>query len=787
MLRHVAFAAFVAAVGSASAQAATSTTASSREGQRRDEGILAVELSLTSSEAKPALSLSKRPPYTAVGGRAIERGTRRPVRDVAVSIDEIETFTDGRGNFTLTHVPSGSVVLRADAPGHDPLELPLELHEGAELSVTLWLERRRDPSISVVVSGKRRSAVQSVALAPDEISQLPGTLGDPLKALQNLPSTGRGAFGLGGLVIRGSAQEDSAVYLDGHEIPQLFHFAGISSVVSGEALEEIELTPSNFGARYGRATGGVVELKTRTGSSAPHGFLDVDFVDVTFLAEAEVAGGGLLVAGRRSWVDTFFALVLSALGEDVVTAPRLYDYLARYEHAALGGSLVTSFVGSDDRFELYTGDQNLEDRPLLSLTNGFHRLQLAHDARLSESVRTKVSIAAERNEEAKSVGSSYASELVELALMLRAELGYHSGGFRIEGGFDGSYDQFTHHGIGALPRGSGSIIAEPDPVPSPASGLDFGDGGDSRDDVERTTDRTSASPAVWIESTIEALDRLQGTLGARFEHHGLVGQSTVEPRFNFDVEPLEGLHVVGGIGLYSNVPPPPFFADAFGNPELSVERATQTSAGVRIELPLDLELSLDAYTKWLRDVAVEGPAGGPPIVSTGVGRVMGGEVFLRRRLVDGVFGWISYAISRSERAPFEDAEADLFAQDQTHAFTLVASYTTPDRWTFGVRLRYASGFPHHPVDRAIFDSDRGDFVPLRARVASERLPSFLQLDARIHKEWVFQEVIATAFVDVQNVTNRTNAEGWQYNFDYTERVPLDGLPILPTAGVRIQF
>ena len=43
------------------------------------------------------------------------------------------------------------------------------------------------------------------------------------------------------------------------------------------------------------------------------------------------------------------------------------------------------------------------------------------------------------------------------------------------------------------------------------------------------------------------------------------------------------------------------------------------------------------------------------------------------------------------------------------------------------------------------------------------------------------------YVDVQNVYYASNAEFYRYNYDYSERTVLTGLPILPTLGLRMVF
>jgi hypothetical protein len=72
-------------------------------------------------------------------------------------------------------------------------------------------------------------------------------------------------------------------------------------------------------------------------------------------------------------------------------------------------------------------------------------------------------------------------------------------------------------------------------------------------------------------------------------------------------------------------------------------------------------------------------------------------------------------------------------------------------------------------------------------VNSSRLPSFHQLDVRIDRNWIFDEWILTGYLEVQNAYNRANAEGYSFNYDYSERALISGVPILPSFGLRGEF
>jgi hypothetical protein len=43
------------------------------------------------------------------------------------------------------------------------------------------------------------------------------------------------------------------------------------------------------------------------------------------------------------------------------------------------------------------------------------------------------------------------------------------------------------------------------------------------------------------------------------------------------------------------------------------------------------------------------------------------------------------------------------------------------------------------------------------------------------------------YLDVQNVTNNINGEYFIYNYDFTKKQLLPGLPIFPSLGVKAEY
>src|SRR5262249_18520926 len=134
------------------------------------------------------------------------------------------------------------------AYGYVPFEAEEELNPWERLTVRYFLAKRPG-RFETVVTGKRdRTEVARQSLDVEEIQRVPGTFGDALKVIQNLPGVARAPFGAGALIVRGQSPRDSKTFLDGIEIPFLFHFGGLISVYPSDMLKRIDFYPGGFSA-----------------------------------------------------------------------------------------------------------------------------------------------------------------------------------------------------------------------------------------------------------------------------------------------------------------------------------------------------------------------------------------------------------------------------------------------------------------------------------------------------------------------------------------------------------
>jgi hypothetical protein len=173
-----------------------------------------------------------------VEGVVREHGSKKVLANAvikAVGPDDVlaRTRSDDSGRFRLASLDPGTWVLTVSGPGLAPSSASVDVPpdgyaEGIVLSaerIPEWEELEFDEYVEVVADSIADPAEQE--LSHDLVVTLPGSLGDPVRALQNLPGVARAPFGSGQLQIRGSDPEDTAYLIGGTRIPIAFHFTAV--------------------------------------------------------------------------------------------------------------------------------------------------------------------------------------------------------------------------------------------------------------------------------------------------------------------------------------------------------------------------------------------------------------------------------------------------------------------------------------------------------------------------------------------------------------------------------
>ena len=737
-------------------------------------------------------SLAEARPGGVLRGVLLERGTRRPIAGASVSAGEATTSTDGAGQFEITGLSFGAVKVVATDPAYHRFETEETIAEGKALEVKYYLRRDEQNAYEAVVVGEReRKEVTSVTVTTGEVTRLAGVSGDTVRVIQNLPGVARQPGGFGALIVRGGNPNDTRVYVDGVEVPQIFHFEGLTSVVSSDLVESVDFEAGNFGVRYGRATGGRVDLKTRDpGSKQLHVVADSNLYHALALVEGPATENvSVAIAARRSYVDAVLSAAASSSDKfSISVAPRYYDYQGKLTWRATENDVVRlSLIGSDDRIELTgvdTGTVRNLDR--LQIGTFFTQAIASWDHRFSDAARAKVSLAQGLVDIDNRFGD-FGRERERFPITsARAEVSRDLGSaLTLAAGFDGRFLPTSTFDLEFPAIPAANQIPDPDPH-----------------DIRYRSNLQAWEAGFWAEATWKPVERLTLVPGVRLEREVLINRMTwVDPRLSIRYAVRDGTTLKGGAGLYHQPPIVPYMMKEWGNPDLREEGAWHFMTGVEQRIAGPVSLDLQLYYKRLFDLALptdsvierDGQLVPERYTNAGTGKSYGAELLLRWNPGGRFFGWIAYSLSRSKRdqsvvggtlAPTGDA------YDQPQNLVAVGTIDLPEVWrgfSTGFRLRYTTGNPYRRTTSAVYDADSDAYAAVQEASLGGRAPDFFQLDLRFDKRWTWKTWILSAYLEVQNVTNRKNPETIAYNYDYTKSGWATGLPFFPSFGIRAEY
>ncbi len=737
-------------------------------------------------------------------GTLLERGTRLPLAGVMVTVfrdrdgengqpgkaEGFEATTDAAGKFHFFDLAPAEWKLVVEAPGFYPFRTTETVSANEAITATYYVERGSYNPYDVTVTATRpRKEVSRTVIDVKVADKVPGTAGDPLAVVQNFAGVAR-APATGLLIVRGSAPEDTKIYADGAEIPLIYHFGGLRSVIPVGMLDAIEFYPGNFSTMYGRATGGIVDVQIKK-LQPPKlgGYADVSLLDTGVFLEAPInKNAAVAIAGRCSYIGQVIKVfVPDDANVSTLSAPRYCDYqvLGNYRPAA-AHDLRLFFFGSDDKLELlFKNPADLE--PTLgssgfSTGTQFYRSILTYKYTPSEKFQNDLRLSQGRNR-FQIRGGPLILDVDTYTVQLRDTVRHKfSESFTLAYGFDGFFQKFDALVQLPLPPKEGE----------PPRNFDL-----SQVRRSENNDVNQFYPAGYAEVEWRPGGGLFLLPGLRVDRFFSTEQWVFQPRLTARWDVSESLLLKGGAGLFTQEPNVQEGEDdeVFGNPDLLAERAWHYSLGVEWKVRPHITLDATGFYKDLRSlvsktdaVVVEGDRARPLIYDNGGrGRVYGLELVARHEFTSKFTGWLAYTLSKAERRDSGSDIYRLFDFDQTHILTAVASYLLPRNWQVGGRFRLVSGNPRTPIVGGIFNSSSDRYDPVFGKVNSDRNPMFHQLDLRVDKRWVYDKWMFSLYMDIQNVYNRSNTEQLTYNYNYTESKPAQGLPILTILGMRAEF
>jgi len=203
-------------------------------------------------------------------------------RDVAKGLERSGS-SDGQGGYSVRQLSPGIYTVTVDAPGFAKAEdsgVAITVGGIAELPITVSISGGKEV---VEVSSQAEMVETSRSSTTDTIGQrridnlpingrnyIQFTLTDSQVLRDNAPNTG--AAPTSGLNMSGQRARSNLVNVDGADATDN-SVNGVRSTVSQEAVQEFQIITNSYAAEYGRASGGVVNIITRSGANDFHGDL----------------------------------------------------------------------------------------------------------------------------------------------------------------------------------------------------------------------------------------------------------------------------------------------------------------------------------------------------------------------------------------------------------------------------------------------------------------------------------------------------------------------------------
>lgn len=729
---------------------------------------------------------------TALHGIVIDHVTKRPVAGAVIRVaDELVASADD-GTFDVV-VRDGAYDVEVTAEWLEPAHQRVELH-GAPVAITIEVTEHDE---TIEVTDLAPSAIGEVTVDPKFARSVPGG-GDAAKVVQSLPAVARPAAGSTEIVIWGAAPNETRVFVDGVPVPALYHLGGYRSAVGNDLIGDIHLAPAAFGVDRGGALGGVIDIGLADPANVPDWRVQADVLDGSALGKVKVGDVTIAGAVRQSWLEQTIGVI-----EDPHTLapnaplPRWTDAQLVARAPLADDMVLTAWaIGSLDTLErtLASSDPATQTSEDTDQRTARAQLGLRHD-RGDGYDQASVWAGRDYAREELAVGTITANRSSDTwvggarAVQTR-QLG-HGLGLSIGADLDGQAASLHRRGSLTIPAREGDlqIFGQPpggdvavdawhattvDAAGYASLGATFG----------RVTANVGARADAWLLTASRLTPRI-GTIVNVASQQTLFTQ---DPRGSLRVRVTDDLGLRADGGRYHQARAASDTSAVFGTPDLGLEQAWHAIVGGQWRhAPFALEAA--GYARWLDDLVARDLAVTPMLAQSltrdGIGNVYGVQLTARVIGWNGLSGWLSYNLSRSRRKDADDQPWRYFDHDQTHGLIAVAGWEHGP-WTLGARIRFATGEPRTAVIGAFFDSASGRYEPIRGAHDGDRLPAFFAADVRAERHLPLGAIHGAVYLEIQNLTNRANAEELIYSADFTEQGYLTSLPLLAIAGVRIE-
>ncbi len=601
-------------------------------------------------------------------GQVVDKTTQLPLPGANVLVLESDplrgTTTDTEGWFVLDGLLLGRHDLSIRYIGYEPVLLPnILVTTGKEVVLHVTMKEQSIAFDEVVVTPDAQkdqplndlAFISARSFSVEETRRYAGGVDDPARMASAFAGIAAGGdIQTNALVIRGNAPKGVLWRLEGVEIPNPNHFAGLSvagggglTLFSSHLLADSDLFTGAFPAEYGNALAGVFDMRFRNG----HPTRREHAAQVGVLGVEVASEGPIVLQKPATYLFNYrystIGLLLPILPtEDVATYQDL-SFKLNVPRSPVGRFAVWGIGGLDrqtgtaktdsTQWEYETWDRLGSDLNLRVGAAGIN-----HDLILGRGALLRSTVAATINQ------TLLDQQRISDELILEDDLKIHN----TQGSLIGSTSLSRKFGARHVNRTGLSVQwlfydLDLRNAPDPTSPL-----------IPIVNDaNNSALVRVYTQSKFDLFPRWSVHAGIHVQHFALTGQSLLEPRAGIRWTLSEGQVLSAGYGLHSQtedlrlylVERPSADGPVHPNKELRMARAHHFVLGYDLNVGERARVKLEPYAQLLFDVPVIADSSysllnfeqdytfDDPLVNTGRGENFGVDLTLERFLHDGYY------------------------------------------------------------------------------------------------------------------------------------------------------
>ncbi len=775
-----------------------------------------------------------------VSGYVREDATGEPLFYVNVFLKDtfLGSATNQDGYYVVTNIPPGTYEVAASIIGYKLKSFAITLAEGENIRLDFRLETAVIAGEEVNVSAERikfQRLVEPSKITLDvrEINAAPAFIeADLFRTLQLLPGVQTISDFSSALYVRGSTPDQNLILMDGITIYNPYHIGGIFSTFNTDAIKEADFHAGGFPARYGGRMGAILNVINKEGNTEEfEGKVNISLISSKGIIEGPLpklksVKGSWMIAGRRTYFDTFFNLMLRAAGETEARFPYyFYDYQGKL-NLDFGDNhrfTYSRFYGDDIfYFKFDDSSRNFADsydsKGKFDWRWGNHTNSLSWRWIMSPNLILKTFAASSRFRFHIDLDDESWYAYQEAGDVIETYNGYF---FDV---YDIVEDRSLESELTWIASATHTVTAG-----GQLKNVDFDLGMEFEISNFDTTLKqkpleiksSTSERTMYVQDRWQVSDRLSTQLGLRLSHYSLHDTLYIEPRIGLKYFIRKDLNIKLNWGRYhqfltiANPRDESFrFIDIWlGVPQdKKAPYSDHSIIGVEYITPRNVLYRVEGYYKSFRNLITLKQ--GTPFEEDDrlkfnpfnefydTDAYAYGLEFLAKKNTGKYRGWIGYTFARTKW--YTEVDGWFYPKyDRTHTLNIVVDWQLTRKIHASSAITFSSGNPYTPIlgeyetwSEGHINSWWNSSGYLVADKNSGRYPSYFRWDVGLTKDfnswlgdgaWYFQFMNVTNHLNHLLFVYRTNDDLLDLNYGRIQRRGIPMFPILFTLGIRFEF